>query len=179
MSALERAVLQVRPGVALRALVVHDDEVVLAGGSEVFRLPLDPGAVERHAVLVRLLPQLRTRLPVPVPVPRYVGVLPDGATPFTAEPLLPGEPVRALDAITAGQLAGVLAGLAAVPPREAREWGVGGDGEVLLHGALDATAVLADPARGLLSGVVGWRPRLGDADEDVASLPQALRTALG
>jgi len=44
MSALERAVLAVRPGVALRALAVHDDEVVLTGGDELFRLLLQPTA---------------------------------------------------------------------------------------------------------------------------------------
>jgi len=46
-------------------------------------------------------------------------------------------------------------------------------------GALDASAVLVDPARGVLSGVVGWRPRLGDAADDLAALPQAVRAALG
>ena len=178
MSALERAVAQVRPGVALRALAVHDDEVLLAGGGEVFRLPLAPSAAARHAVLVKALPELRSRVPVAVPVPRYAGVLPDGETPFTAEPLLPGEPATQLSAIAAGQLAGVLAALSGVPEREARQWGVPGEGS-LLHGALDASALLLDPARGLLSGVVGWRPRLGDPADDLASLPEAVRTALG
>jgi len=178
VSALERAVATVRPGVELRALAVHDDEVVLAGGGEVFRLPLTPEAVARHAVLVRALRELRTRLPVSVAVPRYVGVLPDGETPFLAEPLLPGQHARELGSIAAGQLAGVLAALAAVPEREAQQWGVPGQGS-LLHGALDASAVLVDPARGVLSGVVGWRPRLGDAADDLAALPQAVRAALG
>ena len=178
MSALERAVAQVRPGVALRALAVHDDEALLTGGDEVFRLPLAPSAAHRHAVLVRALPELRTRLPVRVAVPRYVGVLPDGQTPFTAEPLLRGSPVTELGAIAAGQLAGVLAALAAVPEREARQWGVAGEGS-LLHGALDETALLGDQARGLLVGVVGWRLRLGDPADDVASLPESVRAALG
>ena len=167
-----------RPGVELRALAVHDDEVVLTGGGEVFRLPLTPVAAERHAVLVKVLRELRTRLPVALPVPRYAGVLPDGETPFLCEPLLPGEHVHSLGSIAAGQLAGVLAALAAVPEREAAQWGVAGTG-ALLHGALDATALLVDPARGVLSGVVGWRPRLGDASDDLASLPAAVRAALG
>ena len=167
-----------RPGVALRSLAVHDDEVVLAGGDEVFRLPLDPSGAQRHAVLVRALPALRTRLPVPVAVPRYVGLMPDGATPFTAEPLLAAQPVTTLGSIATGQLAGVLAALSGVPEREARQWGVSGEGS-LLHGALDRTALLVDPVRGLLAGVVGWRPRLGDPAEDLASLPEAVRTALG
>ena len=162
----------------LRSLAVHDDEVVLAGGTEVFRLPLAPSAVARSAVLVKALPELRTRVPVAVPVPRYAGVLPDGETPFTAEPLLPGEPAQALSGIAAGQLAGVLAALAAVPEREARQWGVPGEGS-LLHGALDASALLVDPGRGLLTGVVGWRLRLGDPAEDLARLPEAVRSALG
>ena len=178
MSALERAVAAVRPGVPLQALAVHDDEVVLAGGDEVFRLPLAPTAAQRHAVLVRALPELRTRLPVAVAVPRYVGVLPDGATPFTAEPRLPGEPATALSSIAAGQLSGVLAALADVPEREARQWGVPGEG-TLLHGALDAGALLVDPGRGVLSGLVGWRPRLGDPAEDLATLPEAVRLSLG
>jgi hypothetical protein len=175
VSALERAVLAVRPGVALRALAVHDDEAVLASDDEVFRLPLSPVAVARQALLVRLLPALRTRLPVAVAVPRYVGLV--GENPFTAEPLLPGEPAAALSPIGVGQLQGVLAALADSPPREAQQWGAAGEGR-LLHGALDATALLADPTRGLLTGVVGWRPRLGDPADDLATLPEALRAAL-
>lgn len=178
MSALERAVVQVRPGIELRNLAVHDDEVVLAGGAEVFRLPLEPSAAQRQALLVRALPQLRTRLPVPLPVPRFAGVMPDGATPFTVEPLLPGEHVGSLSAIAAGQLAGVLAALAAVPEREAQQWGVSGAGS-LLHGALDGSALLVEPGRGVLAGIVGWRPRLGDVAEDVGMLPEAVRAALG
>ena len=170
--------LQVRPGIDLRALAVHDDEVVLAGGGEVFRLPLDDAAAARQGALVVALPQLRMRLPVTIPVPRYVGLMPDGATPFTAERELPGEPAMALDPIAAGQLAGVLAALAAVPEREARQWGVQGAGS-LLHGALDTSALLVDPALGLLTGVVGWRPRLGDPADDLALLPEAVRAALG
>ena len=152
--------------------------MVLSGGGEVFRLPLQPSATDRHAVLVRALPELRTRLPVAVAVPRYVGVLPDGSTPFTAEPELPGAPPASLGSIAVGQLAGVLAALAAVPEREAQQWGVPGTGS-LLHGALDGSALLYDPSRGLLSGIVGWRPRLGDPDEDLRTLPEAVRTALG
>jgi aminoglycoside phosphotransferase (APT) family kinase protein len=157
---------------------VHDDEVVLAGGREVFRLPLTPAAAARQACLVRALPELRTRLPLTVPVPRYVGLMPDAATPFTAEQLLVGEPANRLEGIAVGQVAGVLAALAAVPEREARQWGVPGEGS-LLHGALDATALLLDPGRGVLTGLVGWRPRLGDPAEDLASLPAAVRAALG
>ena len=169
---------QVRPGVVLRALAVSDDEVVLVGRGEVFRLPLQPSAAARHAVLVRALPELRTRLPVMVAVPRYVGVLPDGETPFTAEPELPGVPVTQLDAVAAGQLAGVLAALAAVPEREAQQWGVQGSGS-LLHGSLDGHAVLSDPERGLLTGIVGWKPRLGHPEEDRQTLPEAVRAVLG
>lgn len=162
----------------LRALRVSDDEVVLAGGGEVFRLPLQPSAADRHATLVRALPELRTRLPVAVAVPRYVGVLPDGQTPFTAERELPGVATTQVEPIAAGQLAGVLAALAAVPEREAQQWGVPGSGS-LLHGALDAHAVLSDPGRGLLTGIVGWRLRLGEPDDDRRTLPEAVRAALG
>ena len=157
---------------------MHDDEVVLAGGGEVFRLPLAAAAAARHAVLVRALPELRNRLPVTVATPRYVGLMPDGATPFTAERELPGEPSSTLDSLAVSQLQGVLDALADVPEREAAQWGVQGQGS-LLHGALDASALLHDPVRGVLTGVVGWRPRLGDPAEDRALLPEAVRAALG
>jgi aminoglycoside phosphotransferase (APT) family kinase protein len=139
---------------------------VLASADEVFRLPLTPAAVERSAVHVRALPALRTRVPVALPAPRFVGVLPDGATPFTAEPRLPGappDPTRALGSIARAQLQGVHAALAAVPPKEARQWGVPGDGEVLLHGDLRLAVLLADGPR--LTAVTGWRLRLGAAAE--------------
>ena len=166
MSRLERLVAAVRPGVALRALAVHDDEAVRAGGDEVFRLPLAPSGSQRLSVLVTALPVLRTRVPLTVAVPRWVGVMPDGRTPFTAEPLLPGVPAGALEsgtrlagAITVGQRDGVLAALGEVPAREARGWGVPGDGAAMV-----ATAtLLADPARGVLTGLVGWRLELVDA----------------
>ena len=114
---------------------------------------------------VRALAELRTRVPVAVAPPRYVGLLPDGQTPFTAERRLPGTPVTApaLGSIAAAQLAGVVVALADVPPREARQWGVPGDGDVLLHGALTAGALLADGPR--LTGITGWRLRLGTAQE--------------
>lgn len=167
MSRLERLVAEVRPGVALRSLAVHDDEVVLAGGDEVFRLPLAPSGSQRLAVLVAALPVLRARLPVTVAVPRWVGVMPDGVTPFTAEPLLPGVPAGELGSIAAGQRAGVAAALADVPAREAGQWGVPGEGGRLLASAV----LLADPARGVLTGAVGWRLRLGDdpAPDDLLS----------
>jgi hypothetical protein len=104
-------------------------------------------------VLVRALPVLRARVPVAVAPPRWVGVLPDGETPFTAEPRLPGRPpTAALGSIAAGQLAGVVAALADVPAREARQWGVPGDGEVLQAPGL---TLLADGPR--LTGTTGWR----------------------
>ena len=165
MSGLERLVAEVRPGVVLRSLAVHDDEAVLEGGGEVFRLPLAPSGSQRLAVLVAALPVLRTRLPLAVAVPRWVGVMPDGRTPFTAEPLLPGVPAGGLapgtplaGAIAAGQRDGVLAALAGVPAREAVGWGVPGTGRRLV-----ATAtLLADPDRGVLTGLVGWQLELGD-----------------
>jgi hypothetical protein len=94
----------------LQRLAAHEDELVAAGGAEVFRLPLAASGVERLAVLARALPVLRTRVPVAVAPPRWVGVLPDGETPFTAEPRLPGTPPTApLGSIAAAQLAGVVA----------------------------------------------------------------------
>jgi len=165
VSRLERLVAEVRPGVVLRSLAVHDDEAVLAGGDEVFRLPLAPSGSRRLAVLVAALPVLRTRVPLAVAVPRWVGVMPDGRTPFTAEPLLPGAPAGALGAgtplpgaIAVGQRDGVLAALADVPAREARAWGTPGDGT----GLVAIATLLADPARGVLTGLVGWRLELGD-----------------
>lgn len=171
MSRLERLVTAVRPGVVLHALAVHDDEAVLAGGGEVFRLPLAPSGADRLAVLVAALPVLRARVPVPVAVPRWIGVMPDGTTPFTAEPLLPGEPVVELGSIARAQRDGVVVGLADVPPREARTWGVPGDGDRLLARA----TLLVDPARGVLTGAVGWRLRLGNdaEDDDLVNAAQA------
>ena len=98
------------------------DEVVFHGGGEVFRLPLTDIAVARQRVLVTSLPALFALLPVAVPRPRYVGVLADGATPFTAEKRLPGEPVEELRGIAVGQWEGVQAALDAVSPGQIREW---------------------------------------------------------
>lgn len=175
------AVAARRPGVALREVLSgREDEWVVHGGGEVFRLPRTPQAAQRLRTLVRVLPRLRPLVPVPVPAPRLAGVLADGQTPFTAEPRLPGRPPDGpLSAIAAGQLSGLLAALAAVPVREAVEWGVPpGDGPALLHGALSRAVLLVDPDRGVLSGVVGWDPRLGDPAEDLAGLDPALRAAL-
>lgn len=193
---MQHLVAAARPGVALRRVPsALADEAVLVGGGEVFRLPLEPSASAGHAVLVRALPRLRVLVPVAVPQPRYVGVLDDGETPFTAERRLPGVRPSALGSIAAGQLEGVVAALLAVPAREARQWGVqewgaqewgvqregvsgAGPGApglgVLLHGQLGLDALLADARTGVLTGVVGWQPRLGDEGDvleaDLAAL---------
>ena len=87
-------------------------------------------------------------------------MLPDGETPFTAERRLPGRPTAGpLGSIAAAQLDGVLAALADVPAREAQQWGVPGDGDVLQAPGL---TLLADGPR--LTGVTGWRLVLGRAD---------------
>jgi hypothetical protein len=162
LSDLVRAVRTARPALTdLERLAEHDDELVLAAGDEVFRLPLAPSGVERLAVLVRALPELRSRVPVAVAAPRWVGVLPDGETPFTAERRLPGTPPTApLGSIAAAQLAGVTAALADVRAREARQWGVVGDGDLLQAPGL---TLLADGPR--LTGTTGWRLLLGSAEE--------------
>jgi aminoglycoside phosphotransferase (APT) family kinase protein len=175
---LTAAAAAARPGVVLREAAGPADELVRHGGGEVLRLPRTPEAAERLVLLVRALPRLRPLVPVAVPQPRLVGVLADGETPFTAEARLPGVPGRPLEGPAVGQLAGLLAALADVPVREARSWGVPGDG-VLVHGALTPAALLVDPRRGVLTGVVGWRLRLGDPAEDLAGLDPALRAALG
>lgn len=168
-----------RPGTALRAVDGPPDEDVVHGGGEVFRLPRTPAAAARLLLLVRVLPRLGPLVPVAVPAPRPVGVLEDGVTPFTAEPRLPGGPPDGpLSAIAVGQLAGLLAALAAVPVREAQMWGVPPGEGVLLHGGLTWSALLVDPQRGVLTGVVGWDPRFGDPAEDLAGLDPALRAAL-
>lgn len=180
----------VRPGVVLHRRPSRPDELVLAGGGEVFRLPLAPSAVSRQAVLVRALPELVPRVPVALAPPRYVGVMADGTTPFTAERRLPGVRPDALEGIAVGQLEGVVEALAAVPVREAEQWGVplriashgpGPDADevraardraVLRHAALSVRpdrpvpshvldALLADPRTGLLTGVVDWHLVLG------------------
>jgi aminoglycoside phosphotransferase (APT) family kinase protein len=177
------AVRAVRPEVRLRPRPgpAPDDEVVLVGGDEVFRLPRAESAATRHALLVRALPRLRPLLPVAVPAPRWVGVLEDGTTPFLAERRLRGVPLREvgdargrLGAVAVGQVAGALAALAAVPAREARQWGVRGEG-TLLHGALGPDTVLVDPRRGVVTGLVDWDPRLGDPADDLRGLPEELR----
>ena len=171
-------VAAVRPGVALREVDGPTDELVVHGGGEVFRLPRTPEAAERLLVLVRALPRLRPLVPVSVPVPRLVGVLADGETPFTAEKRLPGvAPAGELGPVAAGQLAGLVTALDDVPAREAAQWGVAGEG-VLLHGALTRANVLVDPVRGVVTGVVGWAPRLGDRAEELAGLDPVLRAAL-
>ena len=138
----------VRPGVRLRE-VGRDDELVAVGGGEIFRLPLTAQALGRQAMLVAALPALRPLLPVAVPVPRRVGVLADGQTPFTAERRLAGEPVAVPSGIAAAQWEGVLAALDALAPGRLREWGV----EV----APRPRVLLADPGRGVLTGLVDWR----------------------
>jgi hypothetical protein len=109
MSPYEDLVRQARPAAEALETWSVGDEAVLASASEVFRLPLTPAAAARHSVLVRALPALRTRVPVALPAPRFVGVLPDGQTPFTAEPRLPGaplDPARPLGSIARAQLQG-------------------------------------------------------------------------
>lgn len=158
-----RAVRAVRPTADLRPVEGPEDELVLHGGGEVFRLPRSPEAAERIVLCTRVLPRLRPLVPVPVPAPRLVGVLDDGL-PFSAEPRLPGVRPDHLDGIALGQLDGLLAALADVPVREAREWGLSGDG-VLRHGRLSVATVLVDARRGVLTGVVGWAPELGEEPE--------------
>lgn len=179
MSAELRAARAARPDSELHVLADLPDELVLSAGSELLRLPRTPGAVARHAVLARALPVLRNRLPVAVAAPRYVGVLADGSTPLTAEPRLPGEPLggRRLGAIAVGQLAGTLAALREVPEREAQSWGVDGAG-TLLHGDLHPGALLVEPRTGLLTGIAGWRLRLGEPEDDLALLPADVAAAL-
>ena len=152
MRSPEALVAVARPGVRLRRVTdipAYDGEVVLVGGGEVFRLPLTGAAVARAVVLVRALPALRMRLPVAVPLPRFVGVLADGSTPFTAEPRLPGTRVEEPTGIAAGQLEGVLAALDDITAHEAAQWGAVTmpRPQLLLH----------DPGRGVLTGLVAWR----------------------
>ncbi len=136
-----------RPGVVVREVEAAADERVFHGGGEVFRLPLTSDAVARQRVLVRSLPVLAALVPVPVPRPRYVGVLADGQTPFTAERRLSGAPTTDLGAIAAGQWAGTLAALEDVSEGQRREWG----------GLHRPTLLLADPVTGVLTGLVAWR----------------------
>lgn len=172
------SVAAVRPGARLREVPGPPDEIVVHGGNEVFRLPRTPAARDRLLLAVRVLPRLQPLLPVAVPAPRLVGVLADGETPFTGEPRLPGVPATGnLSPIATGQLAGLVAALDALSPREAVSWGVPGEG-VLLHGALTRAALLVDPSRGVLTGVVGWAPHLGDRAGELAGLDPALRAAL-
>ena len=165
---------------ALHQVAGRPDEGVVHGGGEVFRLPRTPAAAARLQLLVRVLPRLRPLVPVPVPAPR----LRRGArrTGRRRSPASRGcrvvPPAGPLSAIAAGQLAGLLAALAEVPVREAVMWGVPAGEGVLLHGGLTRAALLVDPQRGVLSGVVGWDPRLGDPAADLAGLDPALRAAL-
>ncbi len=144
---MRELVRAVRPLVTLTEIAGPDDEVVFRGGGEVFRLPLTGEAVARQRALVKGLPVLFAKVPVAVPKPRWVGVLRDGQTPFTAETRLPGVALTELRGIAATQWEGVLAALDAVSPGEVREWG----------GLHRPTVLLADPARGVLTGLVEWR----------------------
>lgn len=117
------------------------------GGDEVFRLPLTVEAVSRQRALVTGLAALAAKLPVAVPRPRFVGVLEDGQTPFTAEARLPGSELELPTGIAASQWEGVIAALEAVSPGEVREWG----------GLYRPTVLLVDAQRGVLTGVVAWR----------------------
>ena len=135
----------VRPGLIPR-LVAETDEAVFHGGGEVFRLPLTITAASRQRALVKGLPRLRNLVPVAVPVPRWVGVMADGVTPFTGERRLPGVEISEPTGIAAQQWQGVLAALDAVSPAEAQEWG----------GIYLPTLLLADPHRGVLTGLVEW-----------------------
>ncbi len=150
------AALRARPGVAFRVASGPVDELVLHGGGEVLRLPRSSEAAARIAVCARVLGRLAPLVPLAVPRPRLVGVTDDGE-PFSAEARLSGVAVeKGLDAIAAGQRDGVLAALAAVGERQAREWGVPGDGEALVS----PLTLLLDPRRGVLTGAVGWDLRL-------------------
>ena len=142
---MRELVLAVRPGLALTE-VEGVDEVVLRGGGEVFRLPLTEGAVARQRALVTALPALFALLPVAVPRPRFVGVLADGETPFTAEKRLPGVPWEPTG-LGLSQLEGVREALDAVTDGQAREWG----------GRFRPTVLLGEPTRGVLTGLVDWR----------------------
>ena len=142
-------VAAVRPGLALRLVSDGPQEAVVHGGGEVFRLPLGPEAAARQAVLVRALPALFPLLPVAVPRPRWVGVMADGTTPFTAERRLPGIPTSTVEGMATRQWDGVAAALDSVPPGLLREWGV--------SVAPRPAVVLHDPGRGVLTGLVDWR----------------------
>lgn len=143
---MRELVAAARPGVVLRE-VEGVDEVVFHGGGEVFRLPLTEAAVARQRSLVKALPVLFALLPVSVPSTRFIGVLADGATPFTAEKRLPGVPSEQPRGIALAQWEGVVAALEAVSPGQVREWG----------GLFRPTLLLADPVRGVLTGLVEWR----------------------
>ncbi|MGH2557711.1 MAG: phosphotransferase family protein [Thermomicrobiales bacterium] len=68
---------------------------VETAGGQVFRIAKSPAAAARHANEVRLLPALRTRVPVAVPDPRWhagsSASLPFGVMEY---PKLPGAPLR-------------------------------------------------------------------------------------
>lgn len=144
---MRELVLAVRPGLALTEVAGPEDELVFRGGGEIFRLPLGQDAVARQRALVKGLPTLAAKVPVAVPRPRWVGVLQDSATPFTAERRLPGVVTAEPVGIAAAQWEGVLAAFDAVTPGEVREWG----------GMHRPTVLLADPSRGVLTGLVEWR----------------------
>lgn len=130
----------------LARLVAETDEAVFHGGGEVFRLPLTTTAASRQRALVKGLPKLRDLVPVAVPAPRWVGVMADGETPFTAEKRLPGVEIAEPTGIAAHQWQGVLAALEAISAAQAQEWG----------GIYRPTLLLADPRRGVLTGLVEW-----------------------
>jgi aminoglycoside phosphotransferase (APT) family kinase protein len=111
-----------------------DNTAYLVNGEVVFRFPRRQVAVDLLTVEARLLPKLAPLLPLPIPVPRWLGQ-PEERYPwsFAGYPMLPGQAAFRADLDDearmqiARPLASFLRALHSVPLLEAGKWGAGPD----------------------------------------------------
>lgn len=107
------------------------DSDVWRFGELAFRFPRRPMGVELLTIERRALPELASRLPVPIPVPLHDGrAVPDFPHPFYAYRLLPGLSADRAGLDVAGRealvpaVASFLKALHGLDAEEARSWGV-------------------------------------------------------
>jgi aminoglycoside phosphotransferase (APT) family kinase protein len=122
---------ELRPARAAALGVGWDNSAFLVNDEWVFRFPRRAIAVPLVETEARVLPSLAPRLPLPIPVPRFVGA-PSGEYPwpFVGHRMIAGrtaDGTRCDRAVAAEPLARFLRALHDVPVEEARSWGAGPD----------------------------------------------------
>lgn len=159
-----------------------DNAAFLVDGEWVFRFPRRAGAADLLRTEARALPALAPRLPLPVPVPEWVGEG-DGRfpLPFTGYRRLPGRTACAAGPADAGSravarsLGGFLAALHAVPAG-----GLGLPGDTLRRTDLASRTHLLEERLGALSqaGLVGdpgpWLALFAEGDAGGPGRPPAV-----